>query len=514
LGEAVVLCTRSGKFALVVGALGLFSGCQMVGPFAIDQGRDRYNNVIQETSKHQALANIVRVRVHEPILYMDVSEVDATTTVSGAATGGAANIGAKLGTTGGTLAGQTESVSGGVTYSESPLVRYQPLLGQNLVAQLTTPVGPEALGSLFDSSWGAAPLLAFAASFLTMDADESYAALNIIAKLSDENAVEWVAEKSNVTKSDDTAQSTKLRKGKEGDVILEVTNKASGAGTKDALVIYFLPFHPHATTKDFANDREEVRLWGQLLEFYAGTQSDSVPAGCPSLALEAERLKAVTKGSDLERIRSCLPNFIELRTMPLAADKIAKSFVSGAPVMRTYSALGILKNAVEQPWPRIAFITSEAYTAIHSHVWNSYAANPSLTFYTLLPCEEEVNDEAASDKDDCQKPTNITQEVVNWLKAGKPTDIPFVYDPKKASIDEYVKSNARLGHLRRYILIIQGAPPPDAYVSYFDRGTWYYIAGDDDISQKNFNLISLFMTMMAIPSATPPLSPSINVGGM
>ncbi len=71
-----------------------------------------------------------------------------------------------------------------------------------------------------------------------------------------------------------------------------------------------------------------------------------------------------------------------------------------------------------------------------------------------------------------------------------------------------------LGFLRRYILIIQSdSPPSEAYVSYFFNGTWYSIAADDAVSQKNFTLISLFLTMMAIPSAVPPLSPVINVGG-
>jgi hypothetical protein len=65
------------------------------------------------------------------------------------------------------------------------------------------------------------------------------------------------------------------------------------------------------------------------------------------------------------------------------------------------------------------------------------------------------------------------------------------------------------------MLIIQSdtPPPPNAYVSYFDRGLWHYIDGDDTISQKNFNLISLFMTVMASPPTSAPLSTSITIGG-
>jgi hypothetical protein len=83
------------------------------------------------------------------------------------------------------------------------------------------------------------------------------------------------------------------------------------------------------------------------------------------------------------------------------------------------------------------------------------------------------------------------------------------------SDNELANVNYLLWELRRYMLIIQSdAPPPaDAYVTYFEHGLWYYIDRDDTISQKNFNLISLFMTVMAIPPTNPPLSTSISIGG-
>ena len=51
------------------------------------------------------------------------------------------------------------------------------------------------------------------------------------------------------------------------------------------------------------------------------------------------------------------------------------------------------------------------------------------------------------------------------------------------------------------------------YVSHFDHGQWYYIDAHDQVSQRNFDLISLFLTMMAVPSALPPIAPTISVGG-
>ena len=148
-----MLVRRTAELVLVAATLSFFSGCQYVGPIAIDQGRDRYNGVIQATSKEQTFSNIIRVRNHEPTSFMDVSEVDATTTLSGNVTGGISSIGAVANpksTSAGTFAGQVGAVSGGAVYTEQPLIRYTPLLGQALVAQMVTPVSADALADLFE----------------------------------------------------------------------------------------------------------------------------------------------------------------------------------------------------------------------------------------------------------------------------------------------------------------------------------------------------------------------------
>jgi hypothetical protein len=534
--------TRASKFVLVAGTLILLGACQMVGPIAIDQGRDRYNHIIESTSKEQTFANILRVYHHEPTLFMDVTEVDATTTFSGAASGAVTNIGAKAGTSGGTLAGQTGSAAGGVTYSESPLIRYQPLLGQSLVAQLATPVGPDALASLHDSYWGVAPLLDFAASFLTLDYDNLYAAMNVIAELDYDDALELVAEKSEATKSKD--QTTKQPVG--GNVTLEVTNKSASTGGTDALVLYYLPDHAHESRRD----RE---LWHRLQRIYANTQlppdcqktdssgaapgqapnapapsapvqAPSAPVQTPSAPVQAPSAIAKTVGtSDHSQNCPSYPpsNSIELRTMPVPPLTVAKAkprLRSGAPLMKTYSALGILKNAAEQPHPRIGFVTSELYRTIRGHAWNDpHNQDHYLTFYTLLSGEENDGDERPLKPREREEDQKINDEVDAWLGNIKDNvDIPFVYEPRNGDVygDDYIEGNLKLGYLRRYILIIRGEnPPANAYVAHFDHGEWYYIDGNDEISQKNFELISLFMTMMAVPSGTPALAPSISVGG-
>ncbi len=524
-----MLVRRSVKFALVAVTLSLIGGCQYVGPIAIDQGRDRYNGIIQSTSKEQTFSNIIRVRNHEPTSFMDVSEVDATTTLSGNVSGAISGIGAKAtkSTTAGTLAGQVGAVSGGAVYTEQPLIRYTPLLGQALVAQLVTPVSADVLGDLFDSSWRICPLLDLAASNLTPNINEFYAVLNIICELSREEALAFAATKSDLTKAQSETKSAQIG-------TLEVTTKpSSGGGNNDALTIYFNPFSRQHSTRGDRFSWRELQLWIRLLWLYSGTQptfTPKDPAWCASIGLSSRnenelrnwdlhiRLSLYIRNNlprlDPAEVAKCLPTSIELRNKPVMPAKVrSEGLTSGAPLLKTYSAIGILKNATEMPGPRIEFVSHDQYREIINYNWNKDADNLNwLVSYTLLPGSEDLADDPSNPN---PKRTNIDKEITNYLETESNI---FVYDPKKAKtalpFDDYVLINRRLASLRRYVLIIMDDHAPgNAYVSHFDHGTWYYIDAADQISQKNFDLISLFLTMMAIPAALPPISPTISVGG-
>jgi hypothetical protein len=205
-------------------------------------------------------------------------------------------------------------------------------------------------------------------------------------------------------------------------------------------------------------------------------------------------------------VLKCLPNFIELRTKPAPAAKaLSDGLISAAPLLKTSSALGILKAATERPTPKIAFVTPEQYREITAYPWNK--DGDSLSFYTLLPQSEDPADNP-------EVPQPIELDVSKWVSNIPKGNSRFVYDAKTLQLDDYLTRNRRLGLLRRYILIIKDDyAPSDAYVSHFYQGIWYYIDANDQISQKNFDLISLFLTMMAIPSALPPISLTISVGG-
>lgn len=240
---------------------------------------------------------------------------------------------------------------------------------------------------------------------------------------------------------------------------------------------------------DPRGDGKEARGGGADAHQRAGAAAPSKPKVCPPLP--ADR--------------------VELRTMPATPTMVfTDRLTSGAPVMKTFSAIGILKIATEQPTPKIGFVTPDVYTRIRGYRWNDFTADHELPFYTLLPNDEIPGDETPDD------PTAaMTPKVVRWLNDWSLNlETAFIYSPPRVSESDYIDGNDRLAHLRRYILVVHADnPPANAYVAYFDRGEWFYIAGDDEISQKNFDLISLFMTMMAVPSTTPPVGTSISVGG-
>jgi hypothetical protein len=78
-----------------------------------------------------------------------------------------------------------------------------------------------------------------------------------------------------------------------------------------------------------------------------------------------------------------------------------------------------------------------------------------------------------------------------------------------------VQTEKELNELRRYILVITAAAEPvNPFVSWYDEvhNQWDYIAADDLISQRNFNLLMQLLVMQAV-APSPALNPSINVGG-
>jgi predicted small lipoprotein YifL len=214
------------------------TGCGGFGPLLLQGGRVNYNKVIEQTSKQQTFINIVRVSNNEPMLFMEVLEVDATFLVQGSATGGETGIGARAGTTGGTLAGPVGAAGGTLEFQETPTIRYQPLQGQPLVEQISTPITVATITKLFDSEWPIGAILGLAVDRLTPNLPDFAAALNAINSL-DEYGVLVLAPN---TKS----KSAPASSGEPGANIMTVivqTGQGTGS-TGDTLDIYLQRGHP------------------------------------------------------------------------------------------------------------------------------------------------------------------------------------------------------------------------------------------------------------------------------
>ena len=506
-----MVVTRLGNVVVGGALLSLVGACQAVGPTAIGLGRNQYSSILQSTSKQQTFANIIAVRHHEPTSFVDVAGVDAATTVTGTGGGTISGLGSKPGTF-----AELGSITGSATYTETPIVHYTPLLGAALVAQLVTPVGVDVLEDLANSDWKLAPLLDLSTSYITLDPIEFYPALNIMLALRGLEALQFAATKSDLTESASGASAG----GKGGPA--RSSSQGNTGGTKaspnDSLTVYLNPFHPYTNPLPGLRTRE-LQLWIRLLWLYAGTQPKFPhPKFCDGVRLSASSaadlrywdryLMGRRLGtSRVNEILKCLPNSIELRNAPVKPAKAQSSgLISGAPLIETYSAIGILKNATELPDPKIGFVSPDRYRKIIGYDWNRNV--DKLSFYTLLPETENKRANPAVNPGQMQ----INTEISDWLR--KYPGRVDLYEPPTPNMDEFLNVNERLGSLRRYILIIESdVPPVSAYVSYFTRGQWYYIDGGDQISQKNFDLITLFLTMMAIPSAAPQVAPTISVGG-
>jgi hypothetical protein len=210
---------------------------------------------------------------------MDVSEVDAAVLSSSSFIAGIGGIGAGFRNT----TGEVGNVAGTLNYEELPTIRYQPLLGQALISQLSTPITVDSLANLVNSGWGPSTALELALDRITPTYTSRTLVLNAMQKLWTNGALIITAEKKQKSES-----------------------HGSSGSQNDSLVLYY-----NAKAAATADVPGLADLWNKLQEIYKGTQDEGTP-----------------------------PNEIVLRTKP-------GNTPGKAPIIQTQSALGILKEGFE-----------------------------------------------------------------------------------------------------------------------------------------------------------------------
>ena len=128
-------CTRlRSSLYICCGFLWALSGCSVIGPQSIANGRAAYNEVINQTEDQQMLMAIVRNRYGDTISMLAVTNVTANIRFS-------AGAGVEFGL------GRRENyetnltpLSGEISYEESPTISYVPIEGEEQFDRMMSPV--------------------------------------------------------------------------------------------------------------------------------------------------------------------------------------------------------------------------------------------------------------------------------------------------------------------------------------------------------------------------------------
>ena len=151
-------CRQRSNFTRVAAALAflLLAGCATVSPQHIATDRMDYGQVIADSWKHQTLLNVVRLRYADAPMFLDVSSI-----INSYSVGGKANVGASLpsGSDPDVFALGTDR-----SWSNTPTVTYQPLLGDRFTKSLLQPVPPASVFQLMQGGWPADLVLQTVAS--------------------------------------------------------------------------------------------------------------------------------------------------------------------------------------------------------------------------------------------------------------------------------------------------------------------------------------------------------------
>ena len=133
----------SGVLALLV----VLAGCASVSPQRITADRMDYGQVVADSWKRQTLLNVVRMRYADAPVFLEVASIINSYSVGGKASAAA------------TLPSETNpnvfNLGTEGTWSNTPTVTYQPVLGDRFTKSMLQPIPPAAVFQLLQGGWPA-----------------------------------------------------------------------------------------------------------------------------------------------------------------------------------------------------------------------------------------------------------------------------------------------------------------------------------------------------------------------
>lgn len=121
------------------------AGCTAVGPRHIPQDRFGYNEALAESSRHQMLLNLVRIRYLEEPVFLSISSI-LTQYVYNVGAG----VGANVDLSGGTGAASAETNLG---YEERPTITYIPIEGREFSERMLSAIPSETIFAAAQQGW-------------------------------------------------------------------------------------------------------------------------------------------------------------------------------------------------------------------------------------------------------------------------------------------------------------------------------------------------------------------------
>lgn len=138
---------REGRsLAAMVLSLAL-AGCASVTPQKIPVDRLEYGQVVAESWKRQTLLNVVRMRYGDAPMFLDVSSI-----INSYSMGGKASARLEVPSR---IDPNVFELGAEGTWSNTPTVTYQPLMGARFTNSMLQPIPPTAILRLVQSGWGA-----------------------------------------------------------------------------------------------------------------------------------------------------------------------------------------------------------------------------------------------------------------------------------------------------------------------------------------------------------------------
>jgi hypothetical protein len=131
--------------ALAVLSLATLAGCVSVSPQHVTTDRMEYGQVVADSWKRQTLLNVVRMRYADAPVFLEVASIINSYSVAGKASAAAS------------LPSERDpnvfSLGAEGTWSNTPTVTYQPVLGDRFTKSMLQPVPPVAIFQLLQGGW-------------------------------------------------------------------------------------------------------------------------------------------------------------------------------------------------------------------------------------------------------------------------------------------------------------------------------------------------------------------------